>query len=123
MRGQGEHAHCLVDAQPPHLCSAADMLSTVTDVKGVASPSLPMHAATWGRATESWCHSACASIMHTDGGMGAANLHTNLAHQRLHEVANGHAGGDGMRVDDEVGRNALHAERHVLLQVPTPTHP
>lgn len=30
----------------PHLCRAAEMLSTVTDVKGVASPSLPMHAAT-----------------------------------------------------------------------------
>ena len=34
----------------PHLCSAALMLSTVTSVKGVASPSLPIIAATCARA-------------------------------------------------------------------------
>ena len=32
--------------QQPRLCRAAEMFSTVTDVKGVASPSLPTSAAT-----------------------------------------------------------------------------
>jgi hypothetical protein len=36
----------LQPAHTAHLCSAAEILSTVTDVKGVASPSLPMQAAT-----------------------------------------------------------------------------
>ncbi len=31
----------------------------------------------------------------------------DLAHQRFYEMPNGHAGRDGMRVDDQVWNNAL----------------
>ena len=126
----------------PHLCSAAEMLSTVTEVKGVASPSLPMHAATCeregatgghtrgsaggtrpglGHAASVSCHpggacaAACTLPAPTDG-VHAAAARPHLAHQRLHHVADGHAGGDGVRVDDEVGADALSREGHVLLR-------
>mmetsp|Transcript_38486 Transcript_38486/g.101520 ORF Transcript_38486/g.101520 Transcript_38486/m.101520 type:complete len:291 (-) Transcript_38486:136-1008(-) len=39
----------------------------------------------------------------------------DLGEQTLDQVADGHARGDGVRVDDDVGRDALARERHVLL--------
>jgi hypothetical protein len=44
-----------------------------------------------------------------DGGL--------LAEQCLDHVANGHATRNGVRIHDEIGRDALLTERHVLLAV------
>mmetsp|Transcript_28574 Transcript_28574/g.54587 ORF Transcript_28574/g.54587 Transcript_28574/m.54587 type:complete len:354 (-) Transcript_28574:2764-3825(-) len=41
----------------------------------------------------------------------------HLAHEALHQMADGHAGGDGVRVDHDVGGDAFAAKRHVLLGV------
>mmetsp|Transcript_33705 Transcript_33705/g.69615 ORF Transcript_33705/g.69615 Transcript_33705/m.69615 type:complete len:230 (+) Transcript_33705:886-1575(+) len=41
----------------------------------------------------------------------------HLAEEGLDEMADGHAGGDGVGVDDEVGADALARERHVVLPV------
>lgn len=41
----------------------------------------------------------------------------DLGKQALHKMPNGHAGGNGMGVDDEVWHNALAREGHVLLGV------
>ena len=40
---------------------------------------------------------------------------SHLALETLDQVADGHAGGDGVRVDDDVGRDTLGREWHVLL--------
>mmetsp|Transcript_37572 Transcript_37572/g.94847 ORF Transcript_37572/g.94847 Transcript_37572/m.94847 type:complete len:646 (-) Transcript_37572:1836-3773(-) len=42
---------------------------------------------------------------------------SHLAHERLHQVADGHARGDGVGVHNQVGHDALRAEGHVLLRV------
>lgn len=41
----------------------------------------------------------------------------HLAHEGLDEMADGHAGGDGVGVDDEVWHDALGRPGHVLLRV------
>ena len=40
---------------------------------------------------------------------------TDLALEALNQVTNGHSGGDGVRVDDDVWRDALAREDHILL--------
>ena len=45
------------------------------------------------------------------------NLGRNVMRTRGNWLTNGHAGGDGMRVDDEVRHNAILRPRHVLLVV------
>lgn len=42
---------------------------------------------------------------------------TNLAHEGFHKMADGHARGDGMGVDDKVGHNTLRCPGHILLGV------
>ena len=64
----------------------------------------------------------CGDILDGDLGEGRgvallAHQRRNLAHQALHQVPDGHAAGDGVRVDDDVRRDALARERHVLLRV------
>jgi len=39
---------------------------------------------------------------------------TDLALEALDQVANGHTGGDGMGIDDDVRTDPLTCERHVL---------
>ena len=41
--------------------------------------------------------------------------YANLALEALNQVTNGHSGGDGVRVDDDVRGDALACEDHVLL--------
>ena len=67
-----------------HLCRAAEMLSTVTEVKGVASPSLPMQAATCSRGRRnSDMPSAHASSSVADMG-GWQPLLPGVASSRSH---------------------------------------
>lgn len=47
---------------------------------------------------------------------GDAARAARLAHESLDQVADGHARRDGVRVDDQVRRDALCCERHVLLR-------
>eukprot|EP00568_Trieres_chinensis_P019218 CAMPEP_0183327902 /NCGR_PEP_ID=MMETSP0160_2-20130417/84003_1 /TAXON_ID=2839 ORGANISM="Odontella Sinensis, Strain Grunow 1884" /NCGR_SAMPLE_ID=MMETSP0160_2 /ASSEMBLY_ACC=CAM_ASM_000250 /LENGTH=611 /DNA_ID=CAMNT_0025496047 /DNA_START=360 /DNA_END=2190 /DNA_ORIENTATION=+ len=52
------------------------------------------------------------------GGIPLAALEdNNLAQEALDELGDGHTGGDGVGVDDDVWNNALGGERHVLLAV------
>ena len=59
-------------------------------------------------------------LLHVDGvveGGGVADLPLvgrHLALQALDQVTDGHARGDGVRVDDDVRGDALARERHVL---------
>ena len=48
------------------------------------------------------------------------SLFAHLSLQTLDQVTDGHTGGDGVRVHDEVGRDPLAGERHVLLVVGDP---
>ena len=53
-------------------------------------------------------------------GSGISNLSlvgSNFALETLNQVTDGHTGGDGVRVDDDVGGDPLAAEDHVLLSV------
>ena len=43
-----------------------------------------------------------------------------LAQQALDQVPDGHPGRDGVRIDDEVGSDALRSERHVFLAIRDP---
>mmetsp|Transcript_36742 Transcript_36742/g.103675 ORF Transcript_36742/g.103675 Transcript_36742/m.103675 type:complete len:295 (-) Transcript_36742:463-1347(-) len=57
---------------------------------------------------------------HVSEGAGIALLSQDcrhLAHQALDEMADGHAGGDSMWVDDEIWHDPLHRPRHVLLVI------
>ena len=40
--------------------------------------------------------------------------HTHLALEAFDQVTNGHTGGDGVRVDDDIRRDPFTCERHVL---------
>ena len=40
--------------------------------------------------------------------------HTHLSLEALDQVTNGHTGGDGMGIDDNVRGNPLTGERHIL---------
>mmetsp|Transcript_20952 Transcript_20952/g.45839 ORF Transcript_20952/g.45839 Transcript_20952/m.45839 type:complete len:286 (+) Transcript_20952:905-1762(+) len=46
-----------------------------------------------------------------------AHQSSNLGHERLHQVPDGHARRNGVWVDNQVGHDALRGERHVLLRV------
>ena len=53
-------------------------------------------------------------------GSGISNLSlvgSNFALETLNQVTDGHTGGDGVGVDDDVGGDALAREQHVLLSV------
>lgn len=53
-------------------------------------------------------------------GSGISNLSlvgSNFALETLNQVTDGHTGGDGVGVDDDVGGDALAGEQHVLLSV------
>mmetsp|Transcript_4023 Transcript_4023/g.8274 ORF Transcript_4023/g.8274 Transcript_4023/m.8274 type:complete len:213 (-) Transcript_4023:2699-3337(-) len=57
---------------------------------------------------------------HVREGRGVALLaqeRGHLPHEALHQMPDGHARGDGVRVDDDVRRDPLAAEGHVLHRV------
>ena len=65
-------------------------------------------------------------LLHVYGvveGRGVSHLAlvgAQLALEALDQMADGHSGGDGVRVDHNIGGQALAAERHVLLTVLDP---
>ena len=118
------------------MCNAAEMFSTVTAVKGVASPSLPTSAATCTAVRRVVTMSKGARVLQDvsasrsevaarcrhhpprrhlrQGWRGlavAAGGLSHLGHQALNQVADGHAAGDGVRVDDDVRHDALLRSR------------
>ena len=61
-------------------------------------------------------------VVNRDRGEGRcialqAIARSHLAHERLYQMANGHSRGYGVRIDDEVGHDALRSPGHVLLGV------
>mmetsp|Transcript_7128 Transcript_7128/g.15506 ORF Transcript_7128/g.15506 Transcript_7128/m.15506 type:complete len:329 (-) Transcript_7128:2283-3269(-) len=57
-------------------------------------------------------------VVHEGGGVSLVPQEGgDLTQQTLHQMADRHAGGDGVRVDNDVGADALAREGHVFLAV------
>ena len=56
-------------------------------------------------------------VVERGGVADLALVGSELALEALDQVTDGHTGGDGVRVDDDVGGDPLAAEDHVLLSV------
>merc|ERR1719150_2317633 len=57
------------------------------------------------------------SVVEWSGVSDLSFVSANLALQTLNQVTNGHSGGDGVGVDDDVGGDSFAGEQHVLLSV------
>ena len=69
-------------------------------------------------------HLVLGPVVHERGAVAESALqHARLAHQRLHQLANRHACGERVRVNDEVRANAVVRERHVLFGYNQPHRP
>ena len=61
-------------------------------------------------------HLVLGPVVHERGAVAKSALqHARLAHQRLHQLANRHARGERVRVDNQIRANTVVRERHVGL--------